>query len=154
MGHSYTSRGAPEPYEFELDGVTFTGTGAVSLLDVSELAHTGGKGLRSARGAAAIADAFVSALGDEEYDRFKAHCSEHGTEPEVLLQILADMAEDSMGGPTTRPGRSSPGPLTTSGMSVDASRLPVPELTPQEIQAWREGVRRAQASQEPQDSPG
>jgi hypothetical protein len=137
MGRSYTSKGAPTPFEFDLDGEHFTGTGAVSLLDMSELAQLADVDASSAKGAAAIAEIFRGELGAEEYERFKKHTRSHHTDPDTLVEILHDMVEHVGQGNSKRSTSSSVGPLNTNGTSPDSLRSGGHELTAEEIERFR-----------------
>lgn len=144
---SYTSRSgsqqARKAQEFDLDGVTFVATGAVSMLDISEFARLAAQGLDSdsPEAVAFIADTYHSLLGDQEYRRFREHCRAHGTDGSVLVQILGDLAgeqvEAETGRPTGRPSDSSdgppPGPATQTVVSFSRATVetkPVEETPP------------------------
>ena len=118
MGRSYASGGKPRPFEFELDGVSFTAPGGVMLLDLSDFASFAELDIDSPQGAAAIAKLFRQALG-EDYGRFAAHCRAHFTEADTLMLILQDLVEHATSRPTVPSGQSSPGRLTTNGSSPD-----------------------------------
>lgn len=118
---SYTSKGHQQNagatrLEFDLDGVTFTGTGSVSVLDLSEFARLASLGMDSEdpRAGAILADIYLALLGDKEYQRFRAHCRQNGTQGEELMSILGDLASEETketGRPTIRSSDSSDGPL-------------------------------------------
>ena len=133
MGHSYTSKGAKPPFEFEIDGVPFVCTGGVSLLDMSELAKLAEVDVESAEGAAAIAELFKGALGRVEYDRFRQHTRTHHTDPDTILEIMKDMVEHVTGGPTRRSNSSAVGPIVIDGMSTVSSPSAGRELSDEEI---------------------
>ena len=135
MGRSYTS-GTPVPFDFELDGVSFVAAGGVQVLELSELALRGEEDPSSAAGTAALAVVFRNALGKQEYERFRKHCREHGTDGDVLLEIVRDMSEHAASTPTTPSGQSSSGRLTTGGTSTEDSRETLP-LSMEEIRRWR-----------------
>jgi hypothetical protein len=137
MGRSYTSKGKPVPFRFDLDGVEFVAAHGVTLLDMCEVLQISDLDVGSAEAGAAIATIFRAALGDADYDRLKRHCREHDTDPGTLFEILGDLAEHVTGRPTARSGPSSPGPQNTTGTSRDAWPPPVRELTDDEITAWR-----------------
>ncbi|MFB4275727.1 hypothetical protein ACBJ59_10580 [Nonomuraea sp. MTCD27] len=118
---SYTSKGRRQNtdvprLEFEIDGVTFTGDGSVSVMDLSEFARlaTLGTDTQDPRAGAIIADIYHALLGESEYQRFRAHCRKHGTDGETLLSIIGDLAaeesEEKTGRPTGRSSDSSDGP--------------------------------------------
>lgn len=115
---SYTSKkqggDASLKVEFELDGVQFTGDGSISLLDLSEFARLASQGVTSddPAGVAILADIYVSLLGEKEYQRFRSHCRRHGTDAEVLIAIIGDLAGEASGRPTSRSSDSSDGPPT------------------------------------------
>lgn len=140
MGRSYTSKGTPTPFDFELDGVEFVMPGGVMLLDLSDLARVADEEAGSPAGVAAMGKIFRTGLRDG-YERFAEHCRVHDTDPETLLTIMGDLVEHVTGRPTVRSGSSSPGPLTMNG-SVKVS-LPETPLTDEEIARWRESVRQA-----------
>jgi hypothetical protein len=119
MTRSYSSGtgGGQGPFEFDLDGVQFVATGGVTLLDMSELMTVADLDADSPRGAAALAQMFRAALGDDEYARFREHCRRHDTQPEVIITIMRDLADYVMGPTMRRVGQSSPGPSSTSGSS-------------------------------------
>lgn len=121
---SYTSKrrqnaeAAPR-LEFELDGVTFSGDGSVSVLDLSEFARLASMGLDSEdpRAGAILADVYLALLGEKEYQRFRSHCRRNGTGGEELMAIIGDLAqeesEEETGRPTVRSSDSSDGPPST-----------------------------------------
>lgn len=136
MGRSYSS-GTPVPFDFELDGVPFVAAGGVQALELSELAVHDTEDPNSAAGTAAMAVVFRHALG-EDYERFRQHCREHGTNGDVLLEIIRDMVEHKAESPTRPSGQSSSGRPTTGGMSKADSRETLP-LSDEEIARWRAG---------------
>lgn len=113
---SYTSQpdtDAPKlNVEFELDGVQFKGGGSVNMLDISEFARLANAGVDTTDPAAVaiIAEMYHSLLGEQEYKRFLAHVRRKNTHPEVLLAIIADLAAETSGRPTTRSSGSPDGP--------------------------------------------
>lgn len=143
---SYTSKGrkqnatAPQ-LEFEIDGVTFTGDGSVSVMDLSEFARlaTLGTDTQDPRAGAIIADIYHALLGEKEYQRFRGHCRTHGTDGETLLSIIGDLAseesEDTTGRPTSRSSDSSDGPQSTPDTVtvVSFSRATVEEKPAEEM---------------------
>lgn len=131
MGRSYRTRpGKRDPFEFTLDaeldrdGNEIEGTGehfvcvteGVSLLELSELASAADVDMESPEGAAAIARIFRTALGPDEYKRFRDHMAKH-PDVEVTFEILGDLIGYYTGGPTKRPSPSVPGPPATNGGS-------------------------------------
>lgn len=126
----YTSSG--KPAEFELDGVEWTVPG-VNLLDLLELAGVADLDADSPEGLAAIADLFRNIMG-EQYGAFKAHCRNHNTKADTLLDILTGLIEDASDRPTKRPSDSADGPPTTGRtwkvISSDGTVTEVP-LTPE-----------------------
>ncbi|MFI7449538.1 hypothetical protein ACIBQX_18725 [Nonomuraea sp. NPDC049714] len=116
---SYTSRRGDQPTAalrpFDLDGVTFTPQGNVSMMDVSEFARLASQGLdsQSPEAVGFLADVYRSLLGDQ-YAAFREHCRKHGTDGAVLVEILGDMVagavEEETGRPTVRSSDSSDGP--------------------------------------------
>jgi hypothetical protein len=141
---SYTSK-PTEPVSFDLDGVQFVATGGVKLLELCELAQVADVDSASVEGAAALGQFFRSLLG-QDYDRFRVHCREHGTDPDTLLQIVADVIEAVSERPTRRPSDSADGPPTTGRTwrvhSADGSwREEV--LTPEREAELRAAVDRA-----------
>lgn len=142
MGRSYTSGGAPIPFDFELDGVPFTAAGGLNVLEMSELAAHAEEDVNSAAGAAALAVVFRGSLG-EDYERFKKHCGVHGTRPDVLLNIMQDMVEHLAETPTPPSGQSSPGRPETGG----TSRVALPETQPlsdEDIARYRAAIAEAE----------
>lgn len=135
MGHSYTSKGAPEPFEFELDGETFVCSAGVSLLDLSKLAMVADESMESMEGVSAIHELFKGALGGD-YERFRQHTRTHHTDTDTIMEIMRDLIEHVTSGPTTRPPRSAGGPQITNG-TYEVS-LPSRELSDDEIQRIRE----------------
>lgn len=122
---SYTSAGRKQQpdgvpvVEFELDGVTFAGDGSISIMDLAEYARLANLGIDSDNpaGAAIIADVFLGLLGEQPYQRFRAHCRKHGTDDGDLVKILqgvmADATEAAAARPSGRPSDSSDGPPST-----------------------------------------
>lgn len=141
MGRSYTSGGAPVPFDFELDGVAFVAAGGVQILELSELALHAEEDINSPAGMAAIAVVFRNALGDD-YEGFRRHCREHATQAGVLLQIIQDMTEHVSASPTPPSGPSSPGRPDTAGTWRPALPATQP-LSDEEIARWRAAVTAA-----------
>lgn len=108
---TYTSK-SQAPINFTLDGVEFTATGSLSILEVLELAKHFDADVESAEGLAAVADFFRGLLGGD-YDRFRAHCREHRTDPDTLIGIMQDVMDDLSGRPFDGSSRSPGGPSTT-----------------------------------------
>lgn len=111
---SYTSAPREQvPRVFDVDGVEFTCTGQLSKLDVSEFARLAAAGTDSVTpaGVAILADIFRSLLGSD-YERFRTHCREHGTDDGTLLEIIGDLISEMAERPTSRPSDSSDGPPT------------------------------------------
>lgn len=142
---SYTSKRDPNApalkVEFEIDGVEFKGDGQISTLDLSEFARLASQGVDSEdpSAVAIIADLYLSLLGEREYQRFRAHCRRNGTNAEVLLAVIGDMAGEQVERPTVRSSDSSDGPPPTpdSAKVVSFSRAtvepaPVPAQFPAE----------------------
>ena len=133
---TYTSKRATNAptlqVEFELDGVEFKGDGNVSMLDLSEFARLASQGVDTTDPAAVaiIADIYLSLLGEQTYQRFRAHCRRSGTNPEVLLAIIGDMAGERVDRPTDRSSDSSDGPPPTpdSAKVVSFSRATVEQV--------------------------
>lgn len=134
---SYSSKGrqadAVSP-SFELDGVTFTGQGSISMLDLSEFARLAAAGFDSgsAEGIAIMADIYRSVLGDDEYRRFLKHCRDHGTDGRLLVEILGGLIAESSDRPTSRPSDSpdGPPPAPDSAKVVSFSRGTVEQVDP------------------------
>ena len=122
MSRSYTSAKREhlgEKPSFELDGVKFQCEGGITTLDMAEMAKAATQGLDTddVRAIAVFADFFSQTLGDTEYARFRKHTRDHGTDPEVFVDILQGLAEDFFGRPTEEPSSSQDGPSTTGPMS-------------------------------------
>lgn len=148
MGRSYTSGGKPVPFDFELDGVPFVAAGGVQVLELSELALHAEEDINSPAGMAAMALVFRHALGEEEYDRFRRHCREHGTNADLLLEIMRDMAEHVGASPTQPSGQSSPGRPNTGGTWSPA----LPETQPlsdEDIARYRAAIAEAERTRSP-----
>ncbi|MGV9779854.1 hypothetical protein, partial [Streptosporangium sp. NPDC003464] len=81
--------GAVLPH-FTLDGVTFTCTDQLALLDLSEFARLASQGLDSdsPEGLAAIGEFLTAILGDATYQRFRRHCRQHKTDGETIVAII------------------------------------------------------------------
>jgi hypothetical protein len=137
---SYTSgkrdRTNAPALDFELDGVTFASAGGVSVLDLSEYARLAAQGVdaESQEGLAILADVYLGLLGEQVYQRFRAHCRRHQTDPAVLVQILGDLISEAADRPTSRPADSSDGPPTVPGTAtvVSFSRGTVEQEVPRE----------------------
>jgi hypothetical protein len=146
---SYSSTGRKQQpdgvpvVEFDLDGVTFTGDGSISIMDLAEYARLANLGIDSDNpaGAGIIADVFLGLLGEQTYHKFRAHCRKHGTDDGDLVQILqgvmADATEAAAARPSTRPSDLSdgppPGPATAKVVSFTrgtVSEQPVEEKPP------------------------
>jgi len=133
MARSYVSRAEPKPASFEIDGVEFE-TLPKSIMDMAEWMSLGGINVASPKGLDLLNRILSEAVRD--YDGFRAHCAEHGTQAQVLVQILEDIFIDAIGptdkdepDPTGRPGVSADGPLSTPGMSRGgSSSLVLPSL--------------------------
>lgn len=108
---SYTSK-PTKPIDFELDGITFTATGGVAMLEMLELAKYSDLEADSPEGAAALREFFVSVLGDE-YDRFRRHTAKYKTDPNTLVTIVGDLIEEFSAVPFESPSASPDGPPTT-----------------------------------------
>ena len=114
---AYTSPGVKQNPDgtkpsFELDGVEFEAEGTISTMDLAEFARLATQGVDSgsAKGIAILADVYLSLLGEKTYERFRAHCREHGTDGGVLVEILGGMIAEAADRPTSRPSDSSDGP--------------------------------------------
>jgi hypothetical protein len=133
---SYSSRHAQlEPFRFELDGVEWSCEHGAMLLDLCEMAKAADMDLADPRAIVAIADIFESALGDD-YLRFKQHCREQGTGPDVLMDIMQDLIAHTTARPTVPPSQSATGISPTSGTarggsSSSDSPLGVPAAPPE-----------------------
>lgn len=106
-----------KPLEFELDGVTFTCSRDISVLDFSELASYADLDASSAQGIAALQGFFTVMLGADEYRRFRRHCATHQTDDDTIVAIMGDLAEDFLGRPTPAPQLSSSTPSATGSGS-------------------------------------
>lgn len=118
--------------EFDLDDVTFTGDGSVSVLDLSEFARlaTSGADADDPAAGAIIADIYLALLGEQEYQRFRGHCRRNKTDGETLLSIIGDLASEESDRPTSRSADSSAGPPIDQGTSkvVSFSRATVHQV--------------------------
>lgn len=113
MSRSYESakrQHAGKPLTFELDGVTFTCSTEISVLDFSELASYADLDSSSPEGIAALHGFFTIMLGASEYRRFRRHCAANHTHDDTIVQIMGDLAEDFLGRPTSAPSRSANSP--------------------------------------------
>ncbi|SFK92711.1 hypothetical protein SAMN05216275_14170 [Streptosporangium canum] len=132
------------PY-FTLDGVTFTCTDQLALLDLSEFARLASQGLDSDSpdGIAAIGEFLTAILGDVTYQRFRRHCRQHKTDGETIVAIIGDLIQDFSARPTSRPSDSSDGPPSTEGTArvVSLSRGTVEEVPAETVTAEPELVR-------------
>lgn len=138
MARTYTSApvgnaGGPE---FVLDGVTFKCVSVPSLMDLTELARLAETGMDSItpEAMAIIAEFLTSAMGKKEYRRFRTHARDHGTDPQMVMEILQGIVEDFVARPTPRPSDSPDGPpaTPTTSMRVSFSAGTVEELPPGE----------------------
>jgi len=112
--------------EFTIDGEVFACLGEVTVLDASELAAAAMAGLdyRSPAGLSMIAQFLGTAFGPVEYLRLKSHVREHGTPPEVLVQIMAEISaalEEFTIGATGRP--TMPQPSSSPGQPDRADQM-------------------------------
>ncbi|MCK2219694.1 hypothetical protein MF672_038750 [Actinomadura sp. ATCC 31491] len=137
---SYTSKSRKAestPATFELDGVQFVGEGEISLMDISEFARLAAAGFDtdSADGIAILADIYRAILGPQEYGRFRQHCREHGTDGEVLIEILGGLLSEQGERPTERSSGSPDGPPTMPDTArvVSFSRATVTEVPVEEV---------------------
>ncbi|NUW45541.1 hypothetical protein [Nonomuraea rhodomycinica] len=146
---SYTSKRqqnqAAPVLRFELDGEVFTGEGSVSMMDLSEFARLASVGMDTTdpRAGAILADIYLALLGENEYQRFRAHCRRNGTDGETLMNILGDLASEEADRPTDRSSDSSDGPPNAAGTArvVSFSRGTVAEV-PSEATAETETAPR------------
>lgn len=121
MSRSYESaKRAHEgkPLSFELDGVTFTCSTAISVLDFSELASYADLDSASPEGIAALQGFFTIMLGQPEYRRFRRHCAQNRTDDDTIVEIMGDLAEDFLGRPTKAPSRSLSSPSASGAGST------------------------------------
>lgn len=121
--------------EFTLDGIDWVCEGEMSVLDVSEYARLATQGVDtdSPEGVAILADVFSGLLGST-YQQFRAHCRKHGTDGEVLVQIIGDLLAEQADRPTNRPSDSSDGPKSDPATRtvVSFKRGTVEQQEPQE----------------------
>lgn len=108
-----------EGVSFELDDEVFECRGAVSTLDLSELASAAVNALDSAdpAGMAIVSEFLKAAFGAEVYRQFRFHTRTHKTPDDVLLEIITGIVEEveenvsvMTARPTRSPSRSSRGP--------------------------------------------
>lgn len=112
-----------EPVKFEVgyeddDGAekteTFTCTGEVSSLVLSEMAYNANVEIATPEGAAVLREFFAGAFGDEgEYRRFFRFVMTQGLDDDFLMEIMQGIAEDFAGRPTKRLSDSLGTPSTT-----------------------------------------
>jgi hypothetical protein len=129
MARRYQSKPSVGAEPFELDGVQFT-PGYLSMIDLTELARHSDLDAATPEGIAAIGGFFKDVLG-EDYDRFRAHCRQHRTDPDTLMEIISDLVESmTQGFPTQPPSRSPAGPTSTGRTSrvISLSARTVTEL--------------------------
>jgi hypothetical protein len=122
MSRSYTSAKRAHldvKPDFDLDGVEFVCEGGISTLDISEFAVAAKSGMdtEDPMAAAVFAEFFQAALGPAQYRRFKDHIRRHGTDGDVLVDIMQGLMEDFVGRPTEEPSHSQDGPSTTGPTS-------------------------------------
>lgn len=144
--------------KFMLDGTEFECSGALSVLENSELADmaTAGVTADSQRGSARLARSLRLALGDEEYERFRAHCLAPPRTPDkVILGVMqainsaaADNIEAEADRPTEPSVPSSGGPQETDGrtsrvmkLGGDVTAVPPPTGMTPAARARRKGTR-------------
>lgn len=137
--------GSAPPPSFTLDGVDFTCTEDLALLDLSEFARLASQGIDSDSpdGLAAIGEFLSAILGDAMYQRFRRHCRQHKTDGETIVAIIGDLIEDFSARPTSRPSASSAGPPTIEGTArvVSLSRGTVQTVPAADVQQEPELVR-------------
>lgn len=111
---------------FTCEGETFTLHGAVSVLDLSELVRMSDVDSDSPEGAAALAEFFRAAFGDDlvegkaEYRRFRRHVRR--LDSDITVAAVSDVVAAMTGFPTQQPSESSPSqPTTTPGSRADGS---------------------------------
>ncbi|HXH77156.1 hypothetical protein, partial [Nocardioides sp.] len=102
-----------KPLTFEIDGVSFSCSQDISVLDFSELASYADLDASSAEGIAALQAFFTIMLGPAQYRRFRRHCATHRTDDDTIVDIMGDLAEDFLGRPTGAPQSSPSSPSAT-----------------------------------------
>lgn len=122
-----------EPVKFEVgyeddDGnekmETFTCTGEVSSLVLSEMAYNADVDIATPEGAAVLRQFFAGAFGDQnEYRRFFRFVMTQGLDDDMLMEIMQGIAEDFAGRPTKRLS-DSPGTPSTTGQDSRVVSLP------------------------------
>lgn len=128
MSRSYTSgkrEHAGVKPDFELNGTKFVCDGALTTLDISELAEVAELGVdtEDPRAAAAITKFFRAALGMPEYTRLKNFIRTEKLDDDVLVDIMAGIMEDFAARPTEQPSSSHDGQSTTGPTSNPGSRV-------------------------------
>jgi hypothetical protein len=115
-----------KPLGFTLDGVQFTCSQDISVLDFSELASYADLDSHSPEGIAALQGFFTIMLGPTEYRRFRRHCAQHRTDDDTIVAIMGDLADDYLGRPTKAPSSSPVTPSATgSGSTAPGSHVVV-----------------------------
>jgi len=141
-----------ESQTFELDGVEFTVPGNLFMLDLVELAKLSDVDTMDPRAIKAVTDLFENLLGDD-FNRFHAHCREHKTSNETLMEIMQDLIGDTMGGfPTQQASPSAPGTTTTGPtytvVSPSSGSVVQFPMTPERETELRQAVESARAQWE------
>jgi hypothetical protein len=114
-----------EGVSFELDGVTFECKGAVSTLDLSELASAAVNAMDSSdpAGMAIVSDFLKAAFGPEVYRAFRFHTRSRHTPDDVLLEIITGIVEEVEANVSVMTARPTPSPSRSSrGPTVPAAR--------------------------------
>lgn len=136
---------------FTLDGETFRVMGEMQLLDLCELVRLTKRRVSTTSPTAvvALADFFLGALGEAEYDRFRLFCREHAIDADVQNDVMEGIVEDLSEVPTSRPSHSVPGPSTSGPTStvVSLSRRTV-EQAPMSTEQFQDFLRRQEQEQQ------
>lgn len=128
-----------EGVTFTLDKIEFACKGRLGLLELSDLAlleTQAQSDQRSAAASAATAAFLRTALGDDEYARFRAHTAAHRTPATVILAVLDGINEEMaarMEAATNRPtapsSGSAPSPPGQEGRISRALSLATGDVT-------------------------
>jgi hypothetical protein len=115
-----------EPMTFTLDGVKFTCSTEISVLDFSEIASYADLDASSPEGMAVLHSFFTIVLGPAEYRRFRRHCAQHRTDDDTIVDVLGALLEEYLGRPTQAPLSSSGSPSATgTGSAAPGSHVVV-----------------------------
>jgi len=112
----------PEPITFKLDGVEYI-LRELGPLDLSEIARMDGKDADDPKSIAFMAEFFNTALGNQQYEEFRARTGKFSTRVDVFVKIIEGIFEDLSGRNPTQPSASSGGRENTAPSSTADSSL-------------------------------